>query len=170
MCGLNFHQGKEIIQYYIDELISEGVGVLPRFEDSTGKPRSKTLNEPLTANEGNESLETSNCEEDNSEEVEGATLVRKNNRQPLSHNLYHLCMFLFHFFHTPCKVALLALKGLLKGCIFSCLSFVHVLQNLILMLLNLDPESKIDDEYIHRYLGPLTPTEENALIQVGTCT
>ena len=31
----------------------------------------------------------------------------------------------------------------------------------------LAPEHKIDDEYIHRYLGALGPTEENALIQVN---
>ena len=31
---------------------------------------------------------------------------------------------------------------------------------------DIDPENKIDDDYIQRYLGPLGPTEENALIQV----
>ena len=71
-------QGKEIIQYYIDELISEGVKDLPRFEDSTGKPRTKTLNEPLICDEAVESSATSDSEEEYKEAVvEGATAARK---------------------------------------------------------------------------------------------
>ena len=51
---------------------------LPRFEDSTGKPRTKSLNEPLMRNEGTESPETSDCEEEDKETVlEGATAARK---------------------------------------------------------------------------------------------
>ncbi|CAB4017853.1 SEC14 1 [Paramuricea clavata] len=101
----NIQKGKEIIQYYIDELIEEGVKDLPRFEDSTGNPRMKSLNEPLMTNEATESAETPDSKEENDETVlEGATAAH--------------------------------------------------------------PENKIDDEYIHRYLGPLTPTEENGLIQL----
>lgn len=100
----NIQKGKEIIQYYIEELIEGGIAELPRFEDSIGKPRTKCLNEPLNNGEGPTIVRASESEEDD-EVVEGAAYI-----QP--------------------------------------------------------PEHKIDDEYIHRYLGALGPTEENALIQL----
>ena len=76
--NFEYFQGKEIIQYYIDELISEGVKDLPRFEDSTGKPRTKTLNEPLICDEAVENSEISDSEEEDKEAImEGATAARK---------------------------------------------------------------------------------------------
>ncbi|XP_046855313.1 SEC14-like protein 1 [Xenia sp. Carnegie-2017] len=100
----NIKKGKEIIQYYIDELISEGVKDLPRFEDSQGKPRTKSLNEPIAKEESIKIVKSSNPKENEVSVQEGAVS-----------------------------------------------SYT---------------EYKIDDEYIHRYLGALTPTEENALIQL----
>ena len=52
---------------------------MPRFEDSTGKPRTKSLNEPLLRNDGTESpQELSDSEEEKDEAVlEGATAARK---------------------------------------------------------------------------------------------
>lgn len=43
-------QGKEVIQYYIDELMSEGITYLPPFENSHGRPRTKSASEALVAN------------------------------------------------------------------------------------------------------------------------
>ena len=43
-------QGKEVIQYYIDELMSEGITYLPPFENSQGRPRTKSASEALVAN------------------------------------------------------------------------------------------------------------------------
>ena len=36
-----------MIQYYIDELISEGITYLPPFENSHGRPRTKSASEAL---------------------------------------------------------------------------------------------------------------------------
>ena len=51
------HQGKEVIQYYIDELISEGVTYLAPFENSHGRPRTKSAeavsSEDQTEEDGN---------------------------------------------------------------------------------------------------------------------
>ena len=39
-----------MIQYYIDELMSEGITYLPPFENSHGRPRTKSASEALVAN------------------------------------------------------------------------------------------------------------------------
>lgn len=66
-------QGKEIIQYYIDELITGGITYIPRFEDSTGKPRTKSLNEPLNQPETSGNPGLSDSEEEDEEPFEGAS-------------------------------------------------------------------------------------------------
>ena len=38
-----------MIQYYIDELISEGITYLPPFENAHGRPRAKSASEALAS-------------------------------------------------------------------------------------------------------------------------
>ena len=42
-----FWQGKEVIQYYIDELTREGITYIAPFENSSGRPRTKSASESL---------------------------------------------------------------------------------------------------------------------------
>lgn len=43
-------QGKEVIQYYIDELIRDGITYIAPFENSQGRPRTKSASEGLVSN------------------------------------------------------------------------------------------------------------------------
>lgn len=93
-------------------------------------------------NEATESAETPDSKEENDETVlEGATAARKWGLDSLRGKGGNLA------------------EGGAKGVMI-------YLPKSKFIYFHLDPENKIDDEYIHRYLGPLTPTEENGLIQV----
>ena len=53
-------------------MISEGVKDLPRFEDSQGKPRTKSLNEPIAKEESINIVKSSNPKENEVSVQEGA--------------------------------------------------------------------------------------------------
>lgn len=55
-------------------MINGGIGNLPRFEDSTGNPRTKSLNEPLNNGEASAVVNADDAEEDEAD-VEGAALI-----------------------------------------------------------------------------------------------
>lgn len=103
----NIKKGKEVIQYYIDELMSEGITYLPPFENSHGRPRTKSASEALVAN-------PEQTEEDG-------------NALPIASSAIEVA-----------DVETLGARS----------------------------DYKLDDDYIQRFLGKLSPKEENQLIKL----
>lgn len=96
-----------MIQYYIDELISEGVTYIARFENAQGRPRTKSASEALVGS-------ADQTEEDGDAPTIASSAVEAADVVPLASR----------------------------------------------------SDYKLDDEYIHKFLGKLSPKEENQLIQL----
>ncbi|KAK3724995.1 hypothetical protein QZH41_017469, partial [Actinostola sp. cb2023] len=136
--------GKEVIQYYIDELISEGVSHITLFPGAVSKPRTRSL---LLENvpEGEDAtvlvpIASSALE---STEVDSTALQGKASRKHCAQYCWQLhdfsIVYLGNLLCTTCNIA--KLGSLYLNC-------------------------KLDDVYIQRFLGKLNPKEENQLIQL----
>ncbi|XP_020605467.1 SEC14-like protein 1 isoform X2 [Orbicella faveolata] len=102
----NIKKGKEVIQYYIDELISEGVTYLAPFENSHGRSRTKSAEAVSSADQ---------IEEDGTDALPiASSAIEAADTLPLASR----------------------------------------------------PDYKLDDDYIQRFLGKLSPKEENQLIKL----
>ncbi|EDO48390.1 predicted protein [Nematostella vectensis] len=101
----NIKKGKEVIQYYIDELISEGVTFIEPFEGAQSKPRTRSCTEALPPVDSEQA--------------------------------------------PALPIASSAVEA----------SADHSIDNSL-------QDYKLDDDYIQRFLGKLTPREENQLIQL----
>lgn len=102
----NIKKGKEVIQYYIDELISEGITYLAPFENSHGRPRTKSAEAVSSADQ---------IEEDGTDALPiASSAIEAADTLPLASR----------------------------------------------------PDYKLDDDYIQRFLGKLSPKEENQLIKL----
>ncbi|KAK2564305.1 SEC14-like protein 5 [Acropora cervicornis] len=104
----NIKKGKEVIQYYIDELIRDGITYIAPFENSQGRPRTKSASEGLVSNADQAEPDVTDTPTIASSAVEAADSLS------------------------------LAARS----------------------------DYKLDDEYIHKFLGKLSPKEENQLIKM----
>ncbi|XP_029202752.2 SEC14-like protein 1 [Acropora millepora] len=104
----NIKKGKEVIQYYIDELIRDGITYIAPFENSQGRPRTKSASEGLVSNADQAEPDVTDTPTIASSAVEAADSLS------------------------------LAARS----------------------------DYKLDDEYIHKFLGKLSPKEENQLIKL----
>ena len=85
-----------MIQYYIDELISEGVTFIAPFENAHGRPRTKSASEALVSN-ADQTEEDGDAPTIASSAVEGAAVVPLSSRSgeciPYSHACFTLNLY-----------------------------------------------------------------------------
>lgn len=137
-----------MIQYYIDELISEGVTYIARFENAQGRPRTKSASEALVGS-------ADQTEEDGDAPTIASSAVEAADVVPLASRAGEFILYYMHLLH-------LIVCNLLQ---YQMNVMAAVLKLMSVLLTILD--YKLDDEYIHKFLGKLSPKEENQLIQVS---
>ena len=81
-----------MIQYYIDELISEGVTYIARFENAQGRPRTKSASEALVSS-------ADQTEEDGDAPTIASSAVEAANVVPLASRSGEFTLHYMHFLH-----------------------------------------------------------------------